>query len=237
MEVDNSRLKTCRIRFWVWCFFGILQGSGGNSIRWVCKRCTWSSWLPEYWCWRSVVHYVVNFTKARQWDLDVVQLSVPFGWACKGYTWSSWLSWVLMLKIKVHYLVDSTKTVYRRQFTRNLYQCSMLEDQDLMQFLKNGTLIKCWLEYWKINGRSVNWDFWGNCTTPNLDTRTLRGKLYTMSIKILLTWIIGQGGICQHREDEYLTEDWLQLHFQHSTATDKGEFVDADFVSDACRID
>ncbi|KAJ0834242.1 hypothetical protein HanRHA438_Chr16g0741451 [Helianthus annuus] len=41
-----------------------------------------------------------------------------------------------MLKIKVHYLVDSTKTVYRRQFTRNLYQCSMLEDQDLMQFFK-----------------------------------------------------------------------------------------------------
>ncbi|KAJ0843065.1 hypothetical protein HanRHA438_Chr15g0687291 [Helianthus annuus] len=61
-----------------------------------------------------------------------------------------------MLKIKVHYLVDSTKTVYRRQFTRNLYQCSMLEDQDLMQLLKNGTLIKCRLEYWKISGRSVN---------------------------------------------------------------------------------
>ena len=196
MEVDSSRLKTCRIRFWVWCFFGILQGSGGNSIRWVCKRCTWSSWLPGYWCWRSVVHYVVDFTKARQWDLDVVQLSVPFGWACKGYTWSSWLSWVLMLKIKVHYLVDSTKTVYRRQFTRNLYQCSMLEDQDLMQFLKNGTLIKCRLEYWKISGRSVNWAFWGNCTTPNTDTHTLRGNYYTRSVKILLTWIIGQGGIC-----------------------------------------
>ncbi|KAJ0680884.1 hypothetical protein HanRHA438_Chr14g0678981 [Helianthus annuus] len=61
-----------------------------------------------------------------------------------------------MLKIKVHYLVDFTKTVYRRQFTRNLYQCSMLEDQDLMQLLKNGTLIKCRLEYWKISGRSVN---------------------------------------------------------------------------------
>ncbi|KAJ0868810.1 hypothetical protein HanRHA438_Chr11g0482321 [Helianthus annuus] len=33
----------------------------------------------------------------------------------------------------------------------------------------------------------------------NTDVRTLRGKLYTMSVEILLTWIIGQGGICLHR--------------------------------------
>ena len=41
----------------------------------------------------------------------------------------------------------------------------------------------------------------------NTDARTLRGKPYAMSVEILLTWIIGQGGICQHREDDYLTED------------------------------
>ncbi|KAJ0804644.1 hypothetical protein HanPI659440_Chr02g0040451 [Helianthus annuus] len=61
-----------------------------------------------------------------------------------------------------------------------------------------------------------------------------------IQVKILLTWIIGQGGICKHREDninKYLTEDLLQLHFQHSTAADKGEYVGAVFVSDAVRID
>ncbi|KAJ0869923.1 hypothetical protein HanRHA438_Chr11g0494441 [Helianthus annuus] len=67
--------------------------------------------------------------------------------------------------------------------------------------------IKCRLEYWKISGRSVNLALRGDCTTPNTDTRTLRGKCYTRSfkgfgiamktqVKILLTWIIGHGGIC-----------------------------------------
>ncbi|KAJ0511180.1 hypothetical protein HanRHA438_Chr11g0522811 [Helianthus annuus] len=72
----------------------------------------------------------------------------------------------------------------------------LMTGQDLMQFLKNGTLIKCRLEYWKISGRSVNLPLRGNCTTPNSDTHTLRGKYYTRSVKILLTWINGQGGIC-----------------------------------------
>ena len=199
MKADSSRLKTCRIRFWVWCFFGILQGSGGNSIRWVCKRCTWSSWLPEYWCWRSVVHYVVNFTKARQWDLDVVQLSMlvelardTLGLADFPECWCWRLKCITWSIPQRRFTEDSSPEIsinvvclYEREF--------LWQDQDLMQFLKIGTLIKCRLEYWKISGRSVNW---GNCTTPNTDTRTLRGKYYTRSIKILLTWIIGQGGIC-----------------------------------------
>uniref|UniRef100_A0A251UMG3 Uncharacterized protein n=1 Tax=Helianthus annuus TaxID=4232 RepID=A0A251UMG3_HELAN len=58
-----------------------------------------------------------------------------------------------MLKIKVHYLVDSTKTVYRRHSPEISINVVCLYEID---FLNNGTFIKCQLKYWNISGRSVN---------------------------------------------------------------------------------